>query len=207
MNIIMFGPPGSGKGTQAKKLAERYGIPHISPGAIFREAVKNKTKFGLKIKDLIGRGNFVPDNLTVAMMKKRIEDVDCAEGFILDGFPRTLPQAEAFDEFAHIDFVIVLNVSNKEVVNRLSKRRQCPKCGTITNIKEGKNCKDCKTKLIQRNDDKPEVIKKRLLIYHDLTQPLIEYYRPRDIIHIINGDQSVKRVFKEILLALGDTNY
>ncbi|MBN1644910.1 adenylate kinase [Candidatus Woesearchaeota archaeon] len=205
MNIIIFGPPGSGKGTQARLLADRYGIPHISPGAMFRAAMKSKTKIGLQIKDFMDKGNYVPDDITIAMVKKRLEDVDCAEGFMIDGFPRNLPQAEALDEFAHIDFVIVLKVSDKEVINRLSKRRQCPKCDKITSTEEGEKCRDCKVKLVQRDDDKPQVIKNRLLVYHDLTQPLIEYYKNKDIVRMINGEQSEENVFKDILLGLGDT--
>ncbi|MBD3361241.1 adenylate kinase [Candidatus Woesearchaeota archaeon] len=205
MNIIMMGPQGSGKGTQASLLAERYGIPAISIGEIFREAIKSDSEEGREIQKIIDNGNMVPDELTIMFVKKRLEDVDCAEGFILDGFPRTLPQAKALDEFAKIDYVIVLRISDEEAVKRLVQRRQCPKCGKITSVKEGEKCKQCKIKLVKRKDDTEEAIKKRLEIYHDQTQPLIEYYKPRDIVHIINGEQSIEGIHKEILVALGDT--
>jgi adenylate kinase len=204
MNIIIFGPPGSGKGTQARLLADRYGIPRICTGEILRESIKKKTGLGLKIKNLIDAGNYVSDDIAVAMIQKRLEDVDCAEGYILDGFPRTLSQAEALDEFSEIGFVLFLKVSDKEVITRLSKRRQCPKCNKLTNTSEGEKCKECKVKLVIRDDDDPKVITKRLLVYHDLTQPLMEYYKPRNLVHVINGEQSEKKVFKDLLLALGD---
>jgi len=208
MRIIMMGPQGSGKGTQAKKLADRYGIPHISMGEIFRSAVKSGSEVGLKIKQIIDAGNIVPDDLTLGFIKKRLEDVDCAEGFILDGFPRTLHQAEALDEITDITHVVVLHISDKESIKRLGARRQCPKCGKITSVNvEGETCRDCKVKFVIRDDDKPASIKKRLDIYHDETQPLIEYYRPRNIVHIVNGEKSVEDVFKEILAVLGDANY
>jgi adenylate kinase len=206
MNIIIFGPPGSGKGTQAKLLADRYGIPHICPGEILRDAIKKKTDLGLKIKGLLDSGNYVSDDIAIAMVQKRLEDVDCAEGYILDGFPRTLPQAEALDEFSEVGFVLFLNISDKEAINRQSKRRQCPKCNKLTNISEGERCKECKVKLIKRDDQDSDVISNRLLVYHDLTQPLLEYYKPRNIVHVINGDQSEEKVFKELILALGDTD-
>ncbi len=204
MNIIIFGPPGSGKGTQAKRLADRYGIPRICTGEILRESIKKKTELGLKIKNILDAGNYVSDDIAVALVQKRLEDVDCAEGYILDGFPRTLSQAEALDEFSEVGFVLFLSVSDKEVIKRLSKRRQCPKCNKLTNISEGESCKECKVKFIIRDDDDPEVIKKRLIVYHDLTQPLMEYYKPRNLVHVINGEQSEEKVFKELLLALGD---
>lgn len=204
MNIVIIGPQGSGKGTQAKLLAERYGIPNVSTGDIFRAAIETKTDVGLQIKDLMDAGSMVPDDLTIAVVKKRLDDVDCAEGFILDGFPRTLPQAEALDDFSHVDFVIVLEVSDDEVVRRILDRLQCSKCGRITNKNDGKKCKSCGIVLIKRTDDSKESVGKRLRLYHDVTHPLMEYYRPRDIVKIIDGEQSVEKVFKDILVALGD---
>ena len=204
MNIIIFGPQGSGKGTQAKMLADRYGIPHISTGDIFREAAKRKDALGLEVKKVMDQGALCSDALTNEVMKHRLEDVDCAEGFILDGYPRTLAQAEALDEFSMIDSVIVLEISDESAVSRLSKRRQCPKCRRITDLSEGVDCLKCGTKLVQRADDTPELIKKRLDDYHDITQPLLEYYKPRDIVYFIDGEQKPEKVFRNILEVLGD---
>jgi adenylate kinase len=204
MNIVIFGPQGSGKGTQAKMLADRYGVPHISTGDIFREAAKKHDTLGLEVKRVMDAGALCSDALTNEVVKHRLEDVDCSEGFILDGYPRTLAQAEALDEFSHVDFVIVLEISDEEAVKRLSKRRQCQKCKKITGVSEGSACKSCGAKLVQRDDDTPALIQKRLDTYHELTQPLMEYYRPQEIIHIINGEQSPEKVFKDILGILGD---
>lgn len=204
MNIVIFGPQGSGKGTQAKMLADRYGIPHISTGDIFREAAKRKDKMGLEVKKVLDEGSLCSDALTNEVVKHRLEDVDCAEGFILDGYPRTLVQAEALDEFSNIEFVIVLEISDEEAIKRLSKRRQCPKCKRITDINEGAECAKCGTKLVQRADDTPELIKKRLDDYHDITQPLLEYYKPREVVFVINGEQKPEKVFRNILEVLGE---
>ncbi len=204
MNIVIFGPQGSGKGTQAEMLADRYGIPHISTGDIFREAAKRKDKIGLEVKKVLDEGSLCSDALTNEVVKHRLEDVDCAEGFILDGYPRTLVQAEALDEFANVEFVIVLEISDQEAVRRLSKRRQCPKCKRITDTAEGSDCVKCGTALVQRADDTPELIKKRLDDYHDITQPLLEYYKPREIVAVINGEQSPEKVFRNILDVLGE---
>ena len=204
MNIIIFGPQGSGKGTQAKMLADRYGIPHISTGDIFREVAKRKDALGLEVKKVMDQGALCSDALTNEVMKHRLEDVDCAEGFILDGYPRTLAQAEALDEFSMIDSVIVLEISDEAAVSRLSNRRQCPKCRRITDVSEGVNCAKCGAKLVQRADDTPELIKKRLDDYHEITQPLLEYYKPRDIVYFIDGEQKPEKVFRNILEVLGD---
>lgn len=204
MNIVLFGPPGSGKGTQAKLLAERYGIPHISTGDIFRAAMKDRSELGLKIAETMKSGSYVSDSISITIVQKRLEDVDCAEGFILDGFPRTLPQAEALDEFSHVDFVIVLNVPDAELIKRISGRRTCSGCNRSTRVDEGEKCRECGAKLVSRSDELPGVIKKRLAVYHDATQPLIEYYKPRNILYVVDGNRPVKEVFKDILLILGD---
>jgi len=204
MNIVIFGPQGSGKGTQAKLIAERYGIPHISTGDIFREVAKKKDALGLQVKGLLDNGELISDGLTLEIVRHRLEDVDCEEGFILDGFPRTIGQAETLDEFSHVDFVIVLDISDEEAVRRISLRRQCPKCRKITTVDEGDVCKECKEKLVQRDDDIPALIQKRLSAYHDLTQPLLEYYKPQDVVHVINGEQSVEAIFNEIVAVLGE---
>lgn len=207
MNIIMFGPPGCGKGTQARKLADRYGIPHISTGQIFRAVMKDKSELGKKIRDTMKSGNYVPDKITIAVVKKRLEDADCAEGFILDGFPRTLAQAEALDEFSHVDFVIVLEIPDSVAVHRIAERRTCSKCNRPATVKEGNKCRECGGKLIRRPDESDEIIAERLKIYHDTARPLLEYYRPGDIVHVINGNPPVEKVFKDILKVLGDANY
>lgn len=204
MNIIIFGPPGSGKGTQAGKIAERYGIPHISTGDMFRAAMDKKTELGLKIKEMMAKGILIPDEITVRLVEMRLQEADCAEGFILDGFPRTLDQAEALDELAEIGFVIVLDVSDDVVVERIMKRRTCAKCGRPTTSDEGDTCKKCGGELVKRSDENIDTIKHRLQVYHDQTQPLIEYYRPRDIVHIVDGERPVEEVFKDIIKILGE---
>lgn len=204
MNIVIFGPQGSGKGTQAKMLAERYGIPHISTGDIFREAAKRKDAIGLEVKKVLDEGRLCSDALTNEVVKHRLEDVDCAEGFILDGYPRTLTQAEALDEFSHVDFIIVLEISDEAAVGRLSRRRQCPKCMRITDTSEGIDCIKCGAKLVQRADDTPVLIQKRLDDYHGITQPLLEYYKPQEIVYFIDGEHKPEKVFKNILEVLGD---
>lgn len=204
MNIVIFGPQGSGKGTQAEMLADRYGIPHISTGDIFRVAAKKNDVIGREVKKVLDDGALCSDALTNEVVKHRLEDVDCAEGFILDGYPRTLVQAEALDEFSHVDFVIVLEISDEEAIKRLSKRRQCPKCRRITGINEGAECIKCGTKLVQRADDTPALIQKRLNDYHELTQPLLEYYKPQEIVSVINGEQKPEKVFRDILEVLGE---
>lgn len=204
MNIIMFGPPGSGKGTQADKVAERYGIPHISTGDMFRAAMDKKTELGLKIKDMMAKGILIPDEITIRLVEMRLKEADCAEGFILDGFPRTIDQAEALDELAEIGFVIVLNVPDDVVLKRIMNRRTCSKCKRPTTADEGDTCKECGGELVKRSDEKEDVIKHRLKVYHDQTQPLLEYYKPRDLVHRVNGDRPVEEVFKDIIKILGE---
>lgn len=204
MNIIIFGPPGSGKGTQAGKIAERYGIPHISTGDMFRAAMDKKTELGLKIKEMMAKGILIPDEITVRLVEMRLQEADCSEGFILDGFPRTLDQAEALDELAEIGFVIVLDVSDDVVVERIMNRRTCSECKRPTTADEGEKCKKCGGELVKRSDEDAETIKHRLQVYHDQTQPLIEYYRPRDIVHIVDGERPVEEVFKDIIKILGE---
>ncbi|MBD3303630.1 adenylate kinase [Candidatus Woesearchaeota archaeon] len=204
MNIVIFGPPGSGKGTQAGKIAERYGIPHISTGDMFRAAMDKKTELGLKIKDMMAKGILIPDEITIRLVEMRLKDADCTEGFILDGFPRTLEQAEALDEMAELGFVIVLDVPDDVVVDRIMNRRTCAKCGRSTTADEGDTCKKCGGKLVKRSDEDVETSKHRLKVYHDQTQPLIEYYKPRDVVHVVDGDRPVEEVFKDIIKVLGE---
>jgi len=203
MNIVLLGPPGSGKGTQAKKLAENLSLPHISTGDIFRENMKNKTELGLQVKEIINAGNLVSDELTNQLMQNRVAEPDCANGYILDGYPRNLVQAEFWDNVAKIDKAINVQVSDVEVLNRLSARRSCPACKKIYNLDfnppvvEGK-C-ECGADLVLRDDDKPEVIAERLRIYHELTEPVIEFYRNNGILVDINGASGIDSVLAEIL--------
>lgn len=206
-NIILIGPQGAGKGTQAKRMVKEYAIPHISTGDLFRENIKNKTELGLKAKAIIDAGNLVPDELTVDMLKQRLEQDDCKKGFILDGFPRTLPQAQVLDEFCEITHVIEMKLDDEIAIQRVSSRKQCKTCGKIYGLhvheKEEGKCDECHTALYQRDDDKEEAIKKRLELYRDETEPLVEYYRPRNIVHVIDGSLSVEDEFAEIKKVLG----
>jgi len=204
MNIIIFGPPGSGKGTQAEMIAERYGIPHISTGDMFRAAIEQKTELGLKIKNILAKGHYVPDEITIKLIEMRLKETDCTEGCILDGFPRTLNQAEALDEIAEIGFVIVLDIPDDVIIKRMSKRRNCEKCKRTTTADEGDACKECGGKLIQRDDQKPDVIKKRVDVYNDQTAPLLEYYKPRDLVHVIDGNRPIEPIFQDIIKVLGE---
>ncbi|MBW3004394.1 adenylate kinase [Candidatus Woesearchaeota archaeon] len=204
MNILIFGAQGCGKGTQAELIAERYGIPHISTGDMFRAAMEKGTDLGKQITERMKKGVLISDEITIKLVELRLKESDCTEGFILDGFPRTLEQAEALDEMAEIGFVIVLDVPEDVLIERLAKRRQCAKCKRITNVSEGEKCKECGGKLIQREDDTPEGIKQRLTMYRDQTEPLIEYYKPRDIVHIIDGNRPIEPIFQDILKVLGE---
>lgn len=204
MNIIIFGPQGCGKGTQAGLVAERFGIPHISTGDMFRAAIGQKTDLGMQIKDKIEKGVLIPDEISIRVVELRLKETDCAEGFILDGFPRTIAQAEALDAVAEIDLVIVLDVPDNVLIERLSKRRICSKCNRVTSVDEGSKCRECGGELVQRADDTSESIKKRLSAYKDQTEPLIEYYRPRDLVCIIDGNRPVEPIFKDIIKILGE---
>ena len=186
MKIIMLGAPGAGKGTQAKKIAEKYHIPHISTGDIFRANIKNGTELGKKAKTYMDQGLLVPDELTVDLVIDRVGQDDCKDGYILDGFPRTIPQAECLDAALEkrgekVDFAIDVEVPDENIVNRMSGRRACVGCGATYHIKYNPTkvdgvCDACGEKLVLRDDDKPETVQKRLGVYHDQTQPLIDYY-------------------------------
>lgn len=186
MKIIMLGAPGAGKGTQAKMIAEKYGIPHVSTGDIFRANIKNGTELGMEAKKYMDQGQLVPDELTVKILLDRVAQDDCKNGYVLDGFPRTIPQAEVLDKALTelgdaIDFAIDVNVPDENIVKRMSGRRACLSCGTTYHIehippkKEG-ICDKCGQELVLRDDDKPETVLNRLKVYHDQTQPLIEFY-------------------------------
>jgi adenylate kinase len=196
MKLIFLGPPGAGKGTIASRICEELKIPHISTGDLFRKAIKNKTTLGQKVQIIIESGNLVPDALTVALVKERLHEDDISNGYILDGFPRTIVQADALAEFSKIDGVIDFTISDEQVVSRLSGRRLCKNCGesyhveTIKPSKEG-ICDKCGKELIIRPDDAPEAIKNRLKVYYDQTEPLIDYYRTKDLLYDVDGSGTV----------------
>ncbi|MCL2864161.1 MAG: adenylate kinase [Lachnospiraceae bacterium] len=208
MKIIMLGAPGAGKGTQAKKIAEKYHIPHISTGDIFRANIKNGTELGKKAKAFMDQGLLVPDELVVDLVADRLAQVDCADGCVLDGFPRTIPQAEALTKALagmgqKVDFAINVEVPDENIITRMAGRRACVGCGATYHLKyaptkTGDICDTCSGELILREDDKPETVKKRLEIYHEQTQPLIDYYTKEGIIKEVDGTQDIDVIFVEI---------
>ncbi|MCD8195959.1 MAG: adenylate kinase [Lachnospiraceae bacterium] len=209
MKIIMLGAPGAGKGTQAKKIAGKYGIPHISTGDIFRANIKNGTELGNKAKTYMDQGLLVPDELVCDLVVDRIQQADCKEGYILDGFPRTIPQAESLDAALNavgesVDYAIDVNVPDENIVKRMGGRRACVGCGATYHLvyaptkKEGV-CDACGSELILRDDDKPETVQKRLDVYHEQTQPLIDYYNKKGILKTVDGSMDMEDVFAAIL--------
>ncbi len=210
MRMVFLGPPGAGKGTIASKAKEYYGIPHISTGDLFRNNIKNETELGLQVKSILASGGLVPDSVTIEMVRNRIAEPDCANGFILDGFPRTIPQADALAEMTDLDAVVDFQISEAEVVERLSGRRMCPSTGRIYHILfnppkvEGKD-DDTGEDLIQREDDKEEAIKHRLDVYVAQTQPLIDYYKDKGLIREVktNNSLSPSEVFELTKKVLG----
>ena len=214
MKIIMLGAPGAGKGTQAKMIAEKCGIPHISTGDIFRANIKNGTELGAKAKEYMDKGLLVPDELVCDLVVDRIQQADCEKGYILDGFPRTLPQAEALENALNaieqkLDYAIDIDVPDENIINRMSGRRACVGCGATYHVLfnptkvEGK-CDVCGESLILRDDDKPETVKKRLDVYHTQTQPLIDFYTERKVLVEVDGTQSMDKVFDDIMKILGE---
>ncbi len=213
MKIVMLGAPGAGKGTQAKMIAAKYQIPHISTGDIFRANIKNGTELGKKAKSYMDQGLLVPDELTVDLVIDRLAQDDCKNGYILDGFPRTIPQAEDLDAALaklgeKMDYAIDVDVPDENIVSRMSGRRACTGCGATYHIvynpsKKGECCEVCGEKLILRDDDKPETVQKRLNVYHEQTQPLIDYYTKQSILRTVDGTQDMNDVFAEIVKILG----
>lgn len=208
MKIIMLGAPGAGKGTHAKKITEKYGIPAISTGDIFRENIKNGTELGKKAKEYMDAGNLVPDELVCDLVVDRLKQDDCKKGYILDGFPRTIPQAEALtDALAKdgdaIDYALEIFLEDQAIIDRMGGRRVCKSCGAtyhVVNIppkKEGV-CDECDGELIIRDDDAPETVKKRLDVYHEQTAPLIDYYKKQGILKVIDGSKGLDTCFEEI---------
>ena len=213
MKIVMLGAPGAGKGTQAERIAEKYQIPHISTGDIFRANIKAGTELWKKAKSYMDQGLLVPDSLTVDLLMDRISQPDCKNGYILDGFPRTIPQAESLkaalsEKGESLDFAVNVDVPDENIVARMSGRRACPKCGATYHIvyaapKQEGICDKCGAELILRDDDKPETVQNRLKVYHDQTQPLIEYYTGENILHTVDGTQDMEKVFEDIMNILG----
>ena len=213
MKIIMLGAPGAGKGTQAKKIAEKYSIPHISTGDIFRANIKNGTELGKKAKTYMDQGLLVPDELVVDLVVDRVKQDDCSNGYVLDGFPRTIPQAEALDKALAVmgeamDYAINVEVPDENIVRRMSGRRACVDCGATYHIvyaptKEENICDNCHGELFLREDDKPETVQKRLNVYHEQTQPLIDYYTEKNILVEVDGTVDIDEVFAAIVNVLG----
>ena len=213
MKIIMLGAPGAGKGTQAKMIAEKYGIPHISTGDIFRYNIKNGTELGKEAKKYMDQGLLVPDEPTVKILLDRVAKDDCKNGYVLDGFPRTIPQAEVLEEALtklgdRIDYAINVEVPDENIVKRMGGRRACVNCGATYHIehvppkKEG-ICDNCGSELILRDDDKPETVKNRLSVYHKQTQPLIDFYNGKGVLRTVDGTVDMKDVFNAIVAILG----
>ena len=213
MYIIMLGAPGAGKGTQAKKIAAKYDIPHISTGDIFRANIKNGTELGNKAKTYMDQGLLVPDELVVDLVVDRVQQDDCKNGYVLDGFPRTIPQAEALDKALaalgdKVDYAIDVNVPDENIVNRMGGRRACVGCGATYHLvyaptKTEGICDVCGKELILRDDDKPETVQKRLNVYHEQTQPLIDYYTNAGILKTVDGTVDINDVFAAIVEILG----
>jgi len=212
MKIIMLGAPGAGKGTQAKRIADKYKIPHISTGDIFRANIKNGTELGNKAKSFMDQGLLVPDELVVDLVVDRVKQEDCTNGYVFDGFPRTIPQAEALDNALtaiseSIDYAVNVEVPDENIVNRMAGRRACINCGAtyhfvhIPSKVEG-ICDVCGNELVLRDDDKPETVLKRLNVYHEQTQPLIDYYQNKGILVEVDGTKDMAEVFDAIVEVL-----
>lgn len=201
MNAIFLGPPGAGKGTQAQKICKEFGIPQISTGDILRKAIADGTPIGLKAKEYMDNGQLVPDSIVIEIAKERLKAKDCKNGYVLDGFPRTVAQAEALDTIADINFVINIDVKDEVIINRLGGRRVCPKCGAVYHIdwlNGSKVCKNCSTELVQRKDDSESTIKERLRVYAEQTAPLIDYYEKSGKIVSVNGAKEMDSITAEI---------
>ncbi|MCM1194485.1 MAG: adenylate kinase [Corallococcus sp.] len=205
MKIILLGAPGSGKGTMAQKLTSDLKIPQISTGDIFRKNLKEETPLGLQVKDIMARGELVPDEITIEIVKNRLAEQDCANGYILDGFPRSIVQAKALDAFENVDCAVNLDVDEEAIVRRLSGRRFCPDCnGTfhVSSLEDAATCPSCGGKLIIRADDSEETVRERLRVYYKTTFPLIEYYEGKGKLITVDGNGTVEEVYGRILSVL-----
>jgi adenylate kinase len=203
MKLIFLGPPGAGKGTQAVKIASRFEIAHISTGDMLRAEIREGTELGVAAKTLMDRGELVPDDVILGMVKNRIQKPDCKNGFLFDGFPRTIAQAEALEKISSIDAVINIEVPVERLIQRISGRRMCPKCGAAFHVSTRKdNLCDCGGELYQRDDDREETVRNRLVVYERSTKPLIEYYTNKSLLHTVNGDNEIDLVDAEICAVL-----
>jgi adenylate kinase len=212
-NLILLGPPGAGKGTQASRIVEKYGIPHISTGDILRSAVKNQTAMGLEAKRFMDAGDLVPDSVVIGIVKDRLQEPDTGNGFLMDGFPRTIPQAEALDEMLtgierYVSRTVALLVDEEELVRRLTGRRICRECQTPYHVHSSPSkvqdvCDKCEGELYQRDDDTEATVRNRLDVYNKQTAPLIDYYGNQSVLVRIDGDQDPERVFADIVEAVG----
>lgn len=212
MKIIMLGAPGAGKGTQAKMIAEKYAVPHVSTGDIFRANIKNGTELGMEAKKYMDQGLLVPDELTVKILLDRVAQEDCQNGYVLDGFPRTIPQAEVLDRALYeigdkIDYAINVDVPDENIIRRMGGRRACLSCGATFHVehippKQEGICDTCGKELVLRDDDKPETVKNRLDVYHKQTQPLIDFYQEKGILRTVDGTVDMKDVFAAITAIL-----
>ena len=213
MKIIMLGAPGAGKGTQAQLIADKYGIPHVSTGDIFRANIKNGTELGMEAKKYMDQGMLVPDELTVRILLDRVAKEDCKDGYVLDGFPRTIPQAEVLDQALtergdRIDFAIDVDAPDENIVKRMSGRRACLACGATFHVehippKQEGICDRCGQELVLRDDDKEETVQKRLDVYHEQTQPLLAYYEKKGVLRTVDGTKTMQEVFAAVTALLG----
>lgn len=207
MNLVFLGPPGAGKGTQAAVVSQSLNIPHISTGDMFRKAMREGTPTGLKAKAYIDNGQLVPDSVTIEMVAERLAEADCANGYLLDGFPRNLDQAKALEGISKLTAVVDIAVADEKLIARLSGRRVCPKCGGtyhISKLADEKKCPDCGGELIQRDDDNPATIANRLSVYHAQTSPLTEFYAAKGILKQVDGALPMEEVSSQILKALAE---
>nr|WP_286173057.1 adenylate kinase [Caproiciproducens sp. MSJ-32] len=214
VKIVLLGPPGAGKGTQAKSISNRYSIPHISTGDIFRKNISENTPLGIEAKKYIDKGQLVPDEVTINMVKDRLQEDDCKSGFLLDGFPRTVIQAEALQEFLserdeNLDTALLIEVPTEFILERMTGRRVCPSCGASYHIKynppiHSDKCDVCGSDIIQRKDDSEETVSERLDVYKKQTQPLIDFYKERNLLSVVDGTKAINEVFEGICALLGD---
>lgn len=214
MKIVLLGPPGAGKGTQAKSISNKYSIPHISTGDIFRKNISENTPLGVEAKSYMDKGQLVPDEVTINMVKDRLQQADCKNGYLLDGFPRTVAQAEALNSFLNerdeqLDTALLIKVPNEFILERMTGRRVCPSCGASYHVKfnpptNGDKCDLCGSEIIQRKDDTVETVKERLDVYEKETQPLIDYYANKQLLSEVDGTKAINEVFRGICEILGN---
>ncbi|HHY31653.1 MAG TPA: adenylate kinase [Firmicutes bacterium] len=217
MRLVLLGPPGVGKGTQAERLSSRFGIPHVSTGEMFREALARKTPLGLEARKYMNAGKLVPDDVTIGLVKDRLAHADARSGFILDGFPRNLTQARALDDVLRdlgvaLDAAVNISARAETVVRRLSGRRQCRQCGAVYHVefnppREAGKCPECGGELYQRDDDREETVRKRFRVYTAETEPLVEFYRERGLLVTVDGEKHIDEVTQSIISALEEGNH